>query len=123
MKIYYNPKLKERSKYLRNNATFAERLLWKHLKGRQLLGYKFTRQKPIAKYIVDFYCSDLNLVIEIDGISHNEKKEYDTKRINKLKGVGLEVISFDGFYVINHINETLEVITEKIHEMEQITTP
>ena len=62
-------------------------------------------------------------MIEIDGISHNEKKEYDTKRINKLKGVGLEVISFDGFYVINHINETLEVITEKIHEMEQITTP
>ena len=83
-----------------------------------MLGYKFTRQKPIANYIVDFYCNELNLVLEIDGISHNEKKEYDTKRIDKLKNMGLEVIRFDGYYVINHINETLEIITERIRKLE-----
>ena len=123
MKIYYNPKLKERSKKLRTNATFAERLLWKHLKSRQILGYRFARQKPIANYIVDFYCNKLHLVIEIDGITHNEKKEYDTKRISKLKGIGFEVIRFDGYYVINHINETVEKIIEKVYELERITTP
>ena len=123
MKTYYNPKLKERSKKLRNNATYAERLLWKHLKNKQILGCQFTRQKPIANYIVDFYCSNLELVIEIDGISHNEKKEYDTKRINKLKGIGLKVIRFDGFYIINHINEALIIITEKDREIERTTTP
>jgi len=123
MKIYYNPKLKEHAKKLRKNLTFSERLLWKHLKGKQILGYQFSRQKPIAEYIVDFYCSKLNLVIEIDGITHNDKKEYDTKRIKNLKKLGLEIICFDGYYVFNHIHETLELIMNKINEIKQNTTP
>ena len=77
MKIHYNPDLKQRSKELRKNATYSEKLLWKHLRSRQLLGYQFMRQKPIYNYIVDFYCSALKLVIEIDGITHNDKQEYD----------------------------------------------
>jgi very-short-patch-repair endonuclease len=117
LKIYYNPKLKERAKELRKNATFSERILWKHLKNSQLLGCKFTRQKPIDSYIVDFYCSKLHLVIEIDGITHDGKVEYDLQRENNLKKIGIEVIRFDGHYVIKQIDETLKVIAHKIEDL------
>jgi very-short-patch-repair endonuclease len=74
MKVYYNPNIKSKAQKLRQDSTFAERLLWKHIKKKQLLGYQFSRQKPIDEYIVDFYCNKLNLIIEIDGISHNNKE-------------------------------------------------
>ena len=79
MKIYYNLILKERARELRRNSTYTERILWKHLRGSQLSGCKFQSQKPIEDYIVDFYCSRLKLVIEIDGISHNGKQHYIKK--------------------------------------------
>jgi very-short-patch-repair endonuclease len=65
--IPYNPKLVSLAKQLRNNMTLSEVLLWDELKSKQLLGYEFDRQRPIDNYIVDFYCKDLQLVIEIDG--------------------------------------------------------
>ena len=123
MKIYYEAKLKERAKELRKNSTFSERLLWKYLRGRQLIGYQFSRQKPIDNYIVDFYCSKLNLVIEIDGITHDGKEKYDYKRENKLRSIGLNIIRIDGHYVLKNITGTLEIITQKIHELERKTTP
>ncbi len=67
MKIRYNPKLKALARELRKNSTLSEVLLWNHLKGGQMKGYQFMRQKPIDDYIVDFYCSKLTLIIEIDG--------------------------------------------------------
>lgn len=123
MKIHYNPALKQRSKELRKSATFSEKLLWKHLRSRQLLGYQFMGQKPIDNYIVDFYCSTLKLVIEIDGITHNDKQEYDQKREDKLIELGLEIIRFDGYYVINHITETLQMIVDKIKLLEKKQPP
>jgi very-short-patch-repair endonuclease len=77
MKIYYNPKLKQLARNLRNNSTFSEVLLWNELKGRKMKGYQFLRQKPIGNFIVDFFCSKLNLIIEIDGDSH------DTEEVHK----------------------------------------
>ncbi len=85
--------------------------------------YQFTRQKPIDKYIVDFYCSKLLLVIEIDGESHNDKQLYDERRDKQLRGLGLELIKHDGYYVINHTVETLKIILEKIRQLEKRTTP
>ena len=82
MKLKYNPKLKQRSRELRKNSTFAEKLLWHNLRGKQFFRYQFTRQKPIGNYIVDFYCKELKLIIEIDGISHLDRKKYDTNRQN-----------------------------------------
>jgi very-short-patch-repair endonuclease len=79
MKIYYNPKLKAKSRELRNNSTLAEVPLWNQLKGRKMRGYQFMRQKPIGNYIVDFFCSKLKLVIEIDGESHSENKNMISK--------------------------------------------
>jgi len=123
LKLYYNPKLKERAKELRRNATFGERLLWKYLRGRQLLGYQFIRQKPIDEYIVDFYCSKLQLVIEIDGVTHNGKKSYDKRRENRLRNFGLYIIRIDGYYILKNITGALEIIAKKINELEGKTTP
>ena len=80
MKVTYNPYLKEKAKELRNNSTLGEIVLWKKLKGKQCYGFDFHRQKPINNYIVDFYCNKLNLVIEVDGYSHNFKFEEDRIR-------------------------------------------
>jgi very-short-patch-repair endonuclease len=122
MKIYYNQNLKKLSQELRRNATYSERLLWRHLKGRQMHCYQFTRQKPVENYIVDFYCSKLHLVIEIDGITHGGKQKYDEKRDNRLRQIGLTVLRFNTLYVVNQIHDTLMVISEKIRELEN-TTP
>ena len=90
----YNPKLKERARYLRKNMTEAERKIWENF----LKDYKYRvlRQKPIDNYIVDFYCAKLKLVIEIDGEIHSSKdnQEYDLIRTKILKGYGLQIIRF-----------------------------
>ena len=79
MRIYYNPKLKNLARTLRNNSTLSEVLLWNHLKGKQMKGYDFHRQKPLDNYIVDFFCPKLRLIIEIDGESHLFKGKDDQK--------------------------------------------
>jgi very-short-patch-repair endonuclease len=65
--IPYDPKLEPLAKALRKNMTLSKVLLWKKIKNRNMLGYDFDRQRPIDQYIVDFYCKDLMLAIEIDG--------------------------------------------------------
>jgi len=69
-KIQYNPKLKNLARNLRNNSTKAEIILWKYLKRKKLRGYDFHRQKPIENSIVDFFCNNLMLAIELDGYTH-----------------------------------------------------
>ena len=90
--IPYDPKLKEITKKQRNTSTLSEILLWKQLKGKQMVGYDFHRQKPLDKYIVDFFCNELLLAIEIAGRSHFHKV-----RIVSDKSVWnrLELNSFD----------------------------
>ena len=73
----------------------AERKMWKEvLSGRGFEGLKFTRQKPIGPFIVDFYCAELMLAIEIDGDSHQEKSFYDEKRTEKMTAYGITVIRY-----------------------------
>ncbi len=79
--IPYNPKLKELARKLRNDSTFTEIILWNYLKKKQMRGFDFDRQKPIDNYIVDFYCKDLKLAIEIDGESHYGKEYKEKKEI------------------------------------------
>ena len=89
----YNPRLKGFSRDMRNYGEKAEAMLWKRLKSKQL-GFTFNRQKPILNYIADFYCKELNLVVEIDGASHfNEEAQLrDTERDRQMKAIGLEVV-------------------------------
>jgi very-short-patch-repair endonuclease len=92
MALPYNPKLKDRAKALRKSGNLPEVLLWNKLKNNQLRGLDFDRQKIIGNYIVDFYCAEKNVVIEVDGSSHNDKAEYDALRDAYLQGLGLVVI-------------------------------
>ena len=123
MKIYYNPKLKEYARELRKNATFTERLLWKYLRAGQLNGYHFLRQKPIDEFIVDFYCKRLKLVIEIDGVTHNDKQGYDKRRENRLKELGFTVIRFDGYTILENVTGALDLIMNCLEEIENKTSP
>lgn len=72
--ITYDKDLKDYSRRLRNRSTLGEILLWNELKAGKVMGYKFNRQRPIDRYIVDFYCKPLNLVIEVDGDIHIEEE-------------------------------------------------
>jgi very-short-patch-repair endonuclease len=89
--IYYNPELKEKARHLRNESTFSEILLWLKIKGKTF-GYEFHRQVPLDEYIVDFYCHELSLAIEIDGSSHDNKYDYDLKRQRRLESLGVRFI-------------------------------
>lgn len=115
MFLNYNPLLKERAGYLRKNATKAEVALWRCLR-RDQLGCDFHRQKPIGNYIVDFFCPELNLVIEIDGPSHGEKIDYDLKRQKFLEAAGLNVLRFAEMQVQKDIKAVLTVLMNWIEE-------
>ena len=82
--IPYNPKLKVLARQLRKNSTLSEVLLWQRIK-QKAYGIQFHRQVPLLEYIVDFYCHELKLAIEIDGDSHNFKDDYDIKRQKELE--------------------------------------
>jgi len=81
------------------------------------------RQKPIGNYIVDFYCSKLGLIVEIDGITHNNKQTYDQKRDEYLEKLGLKILHINAYSVLNNISGILELISGKIRELEKKTTP
>jgi very-short-patch-repair endonuclease len=89
----YNTKLNDRAKTMSREMTKSEQMLWFNiLKSRKLAGYKFVKQKQVFNYIVDFYCSELLLVIEVDGSSHDERVEYDKQRDDFLRSCGLEIM-------------------------------
>ncbi len=126
MKIQYNSNLKQLARDLRNNSTLGEVLLWNQLKGRKIKGYQFMRQKPIEKYIVDFYCSKLKLAIEVDGSSHNEKVEEDLKRQNELEKLGITFLRLDDWLIKTQIQHMVRGIEDLIVELEKnqiLTTP
>ena len=109
-KLPYNPKLKERARELRKAGNLSEVLLWNELKQKKMLGFDFTRQQIIGNYIVDFHCPKLNLVIEIDGESHNYKVEYDAERDKFLQSLGLTVLHFNDLDIKHRLSEVLESI-------------
>src|SRR5687767_14884705 len=102
--ILYKKHLKQLARKLRNESTLSEVLLWKQIRGKAL-GVEFHRQVPIDCYIVDFYCHELKLVIEIDGSSHEGKDAmlYDKARQEKLEERGLTFIRFDDREVKSNI--------------------
>ena len=88
----YNPALKDKAKALRKAGILHEALLWLELKSNKLNGLDFDRQKIIGNYIVDFYCAEKSVVIEVDGSSHDGKQAQDAKRDAYLNDLGLTVI-------------------------------
>ena len=114
--IPYNPKLKERAKERRKNMTLAEVLLWKEIKQKNMLGYDFDRQRPIDEYIVDFYCKDLSLAIEVDGSSHNFNEQKHAIRQRRLESLGIRFLRFWDHDVKNDMQTILRSIREWIVE-------
>jgi len=116
--IPYNPKLKPLAKKLRNNMTLAEVLLWNELKRKQILGCDFDRQRPIDNYIVDFYCKELFLAIEVDGDSHyhDDAPAKDAIRQKKLESLGVHFLRFHDFDVKNNISNVVNTIYDWIKE-------
>jgi len=107
--IPYNKTLTQKARENRKNPTPAEQIIWLEiLQGKKLNGLKFSRQKPLDKYIVDFYCSEILLAIEVDGDSHAEQKQYDQKRTKRLNDLGITVIRYTNEEVINNISGVYE---------------
>jgi len=108
-----------RARRLRKRQTDAERCLWQHLRARRLGGHKFRRQHTVDKYIVDFFCDDARLVIELDGGGHNEprQKDYDNCRTLKLEELDLRVLRFWNDEVLLNIELVLEVILEAVENV------
>jgi len=101
------------AKKLRNNSTDTEKYLWKCLRGRQLEGFKFRRQQPIGKYIVDFVNLERKIIIEVDGGQHSENKK-DKLRDRWLEERGYEVLRFWDNEVFINVEGGLEVTREKL---------
>ncbi|PTX19655.1 very-short-patch-repair endonuclease [Pontibacter mucosus] len=108
--IPYKPYLKELAKQLRQNSTLSEVILWNELKSHQLLGYDFDRQKPLDNFIVDFYCKELLLAIEVDGDSHDYSLEEDTKRQAALEKLGVRFLRFSDKEVKQELRNVLQTI-------------
>jgi len=106
----YNPKLKDRAKALRKAGNLAEVLFWQQVHKGKFKGFDFDRQKIIGNYIVDFYCANVNVVVEIDGSSHDNKQEYDAKRDEYLESLGLTVIHITDVDVKNNLGFTMNAL-------------
>lgn len=116
-KFEYDKKALLLAKNLRQNMTDAEQKLWYYLRGKRFLGYKFKRQVPIGKYIVDFLCVDNKLIIELDGSQHlqQENISYDIERSEYLKSKGYKIIRiFDN--ELSNIESVLEYIRINVED-------
>jgi very-short-patch-repair endonuclease len=111
----------ETASLLRKNMTFTEILLWEKLKGKKLVGIRFRRQHPIDIFIVDFYCHEARLVIEIDGDIHEQQYEYDNGRTAEMEKFEIKVVRFKNDEIINDI----EAVVTKIETIvkERIESP
>jgi len=114
--IPYDKNLVSRARELRKNCTKTENKFWlKILMHKRLKMFKFTRQKPLGHFIVDFYCSNLRLVVEIDGDFHKSQKIRDKERDNFLKrSFGLRVVRYTNKDVLNNTEEILNNLCDNI---------
>ncbi|MBO3698043.1 endonuclease domain-containing protein [Roseivirga sp. E12] len=117
---HYNKHLKENANALRKRMTKAEACLWKYvLRARMLEGHQFRRQRPIDRYIADFVCLNLKVIIEVDGLTHEhgEVANEDAIRQTRLEALGFTVIRFTDDEVLTQINRVRESILSTIEEI------
>lgn len=117
--LFNHPYHKKLRQQLRNQTTRPEQLLWLKLKGKQCFGLKFRRQCGIGQYIVDFYCPQKKLVVEIDGDTHyiGNATNYDETRDNYLKSLGLKVLRFTNLDIQQNIQGVLEMIAREVGKL------
>jgi very-short-patch-repair endonuclease len=112
------PEILKRCRELRSSQTPAEIKLWACLRNNQLFGFKFRRQHPIGKFIVDFYCHEAKLAIELDGGGHTEpaqaKYDYDNERTESLEAEGIRILRFWNTDVLRNLKGVIETIAETL---------
>lgn len=123
---HYNPHLQARANALRKSMTKSEACLWKYLlSARQMLGYPFRRQRPVLNYIADFMCKELLLIIEVDGITHDDPEAHrrDLERDATLQAVGFTTLRFSSWEVLNQMGTVSERIVGWIEENGEVPPP
>jgi very-short-patch-repair endonuclease len=116
---HYNGNLQRLSRTLRNNMTKSEACMWKYvLRARLMKGFSFRRQRPIDKYIVDFLCRELHLIIEVDGLTHDTEaaEQRDEQRDKHLQELGFTILRFTSNEVLQHIDEVRGAIEQWIED-------
>jgi very-short-patch-repair endonuclease len=121
-KLYNLSRLKKKRKYLRNNSTKAEVLLWKQLSGSKLNGLKFRRQHSIGHYILDFCCPEKRVGIELDGSVHgsDERRRYDEERQRFIEACNIKVLRFYNCQVMNNIKGVITSIVTSCEKCQRI---
>ena len=104
-----------RARDLRREHADPERKLWSALRGRQLSGFKFRRQQPIDRYIVDFVCWEARLIVELDGGQHADQVEYDARRSEVLGQAGFKVIRFWNREVVEEFDAVVETVLQELN--------
>lgn len=120
-KHYNRSSEKEKRRELRRNQTYTEQIVWTHLRNRRMLGYKFRRQYSVDCFIIDFYCPELKLAVEIDGSVHDnqEQQKYDRERQSYIERFGIEFIRIRNEEILGNANKAFERLEAKIKELEQ----
>jgi very-short-patch-repair endonuclease len=121
MTLHFNiTPLKKRRRYLRSHLPKAEVLLWMHLSNRQMLGYKFRRQYSVDKFVIDFYCPELRLAIEVDGDSHvtPRARVYDRGRQHHIESFGIRFLRVMNEDVYHNLDAVLDEIAATIRSIE-----
>jgi very-short-patch-repair endonuclease len=118
-KIFNQTTQKEKRRQLRKRSTRAERLLWQNLRDRGLEGYKFRRQYSVGFFVLDFYCPELNLAIEVDGYSHEseEAKKYDAERQKIIEDYEVRFLRVSDDEVHGNIGIVLDKIRSEIKKL------
>ncbi|NDK55064.1 endonuclease domain-containing protein [Pontibacter fetidus] len=115
--IPYREDLKAKARELRKNSTLSEILLWQEIKERKLLGIHFHRQVPMLDFIVDFYCHEIKLAIEIDGSSHDYNINYDIFKQAKIEKYGITFIRFDDLEVKKNMPNVLRSLEQEVERL------
>ena len=116
MTKHYNKKSEqEKRRSLRNNTTYCEKIVWLHLRKRQL-GYRFLRQYSVDHFVIDFYCPELKLAVELDGDVHDlpEQKEHDIARQKYLEEFGIKFVRITNEEFLGNPNKAFSKIEKKI---------
>ena len=117
--VSYREDLKRKARSNRKDPTPAEKLFWQLVRSKQIKGYKFHRQKPLGKYVVDFYCSNLKLVIELDGDTHAYQESYDKERTKELEANGIRVKRYQNQDVLEGTDGVYEDLVSEIEKIEK----
>ena len=118
--LLYRKDLKEKARVNRKNLNRPEAKLWyEMLSNKKFLGYRFLKQKPVSDYILDFFCSELKLGIEIDGESHDEQKEYDKMRTLNLNKIGIKLIRYSNADIMCNLEGVYFDLEQKVKEREE----